>query len=123
MQNPGVQAGASRDLLSFGWSQRSAYMKHALIAIPLALTACNEPVRLGPLPPPPDKLVCEEMPERPDLKPLEAFKLPDGTLAYRKADVDARDGHIARYIIALNGAYFDCRRTVDWNRTYWETAE
>lgn len=98
-------------------------MKHALIAIPLALTACNEPVRLGPLPPPPERLVCQEMPQRPDLKPLEAFKLPDGTLAYRKADVDLRDGYIARYVVGTQEAYFDCRRTVEWHDTYWQEVE
>ena len=94
------------------------FSKLVLLA-PFALAACGEPVRVGPLPPPPERLVCQEMPAKPDLAPLEPFALPDGTLAYRKADVDARDGHIARYIVAMRGAYFDCRNAVDWNRDYW----
>lgn len=85
-----------------------------------ALAACGPKVELGPLPPPDDRLTCAPLPVKPDLTPLEAIKLPDGTLVYRKADVDGRDGAIARYIVALNGAYFDCRRAVDWNRDYWQ---
>lgn len=98
-------------------------MKYAPILALLALTACGPKVDLGPLPPPPERLVCQELPQKPDLRPLEAFALPDGTLAYRKADVDLRDGYIARYIVGTQEAYFDCRRTVEWNRIYWETAE
>lgn len=100
------------------------FSKLALLApITFSLWACPGDIKLGPLPPPPERLVCQEMPEKPDLRPLEAFSLPDGTLAYRKADVDARDGKIARYIVAMRGAYFDCRNAVDWNRDYWREAE
>lgn len=97
--------------------------KKWLILCMLGATACGPKAELGPLPPPAERLTCKELPQKPDLKPLEAFALPDGTLAYRKADVDTRDGAIARYIVAMHGAYFDCRRTVEWHKDYYEAVE
>jgi hypothetical protein len=91
----------------------------------LALAGCSqrEAINVGAPPPPPDYLVCEELPPKPDLKPLEAFTLPDGRTAYLKADVDARDGHIARYVVAVRGAWFSCSNQLGKVRDYYGSAE
>lgn len=94
-------------------------MKNLLLLPIIALSACTT-IKPGPLPPPPEKLVCKELPEKPDLKPLEAIKMPDGVVYYRKADVDDRDAPIAQYIVILRGVAFDCRSQLQWNATYWE---
>lgn len=83
-----------------------------------ALTACGEPIEVGAPPPPAERLVCEEMPAAPDLEPLEAISGPNGATVYRKAETDARDAQIARYIVALRGAWFSCSSQLKWNRDY-----
>ena len=85
-----------------------------------ALTACGEPIQVG-LPPPPDAwLSCQELPAKPDLSPLDAITLPDGRQVYLKADVDARDGHIARYIVQVRQSWFDCSNNLEKVRGYYE---
>lgn len=88
------------------------------------LTACHsERLEINPPSPPADYMVCAELPVAPDLRPLEAITLPDGRVVYLKADVDARDGPIARYIVAVRGAWFDCSNAVQRVRDYYEAAE
>jgi hypothetical protein len=68
-------------------------------------------------------MVCEELPARPDLKPLEAIALPDGRMAYLKAETDARDAAIARYVVQARGAWFSCANAVHKIRDYYRNAE
>lgn len=89
----------------------------------LALAACGEPIEVNPPPPPPEYLTCKEMPTAPDLSPLEAFVLPDGRTAYLKPETDARDAHIARYVVALRGAYYDCAGQLGRVKDYVEATE
>ena len=91
-----------------------------LAFVPLcAVMACRQPIEVGRRAPPPERLVCKQLPDTPDLSPLESVSMPDGVVYYRKADVDARDGSIARYIVELRGAHFDCRSQLQWNQDYW----
>ena len=87
------------------------------------LAACNPAVEVGRPPPPPERLVCEGLPDVPDVKPLQAFALPSGVQVYYKADVDARDAQIAPYVIAVRGAWFSCSSQLEWNRDYWTTPD
>ena len=84
-----------------------------------AVMACTQPIELGRPAPPPERLVCKELPVTPDLSPLESVSMTDGVVYYRKADVDDRDGSIARYIVELRGAHFDCRSQLQWNADYY----
>ena len=63
--------------------------------------------------------MCDALPAKPNLDPLTAFKLTDGTEVYLKSDVDARDAKIAPYIIEVRGAWFSCSNQLGWNRDYW----
>ena len=78
----------------------------------LSLTACNQPqpIKLNPPPPPASWLVCEPMPDRPQLAPPVPVPLSDGRVVYLKPETDARDAEIARYILRSREAYFSC-----WN--------
>jgi hypothetical protein len=82
------------------------------------LAACEIPIDLGRLPPPPEKMVCRALPDTPTISPLQAIPV-DGVLVYKKADVDARDGVIAGWIVNVTGAWFDCSNTVGWHKDYW----
>lgn len=93
-------------------------MKRLAFLATLALTACGEPIKVGLPPPPADWLVCEPLPVAPDLSPLKAFTLPDGSRAYLKADVDTRDSAIARYVVQVRGAWFDCSNNLAKVRGY-----
>ena len=84
----------------------------------LALASCGEPIRVGAPPPPSEYMVCEKLPVAPDLKPLEAFQLSDGRMVYLKADVDSRDSRVARYILEVRGAWFDCSNQLGKVRDY-----
>lgn len=90
-----------------------------LFSSALALTACGPDIKVNPPAPPREWMVCEELPAKPDLKPLEAINLPDGRVVYLKADVDARDGQIARYVVAVNGAWFSCANQLAKVREYY----
>ena len=87
------------------------------------LTACGEPIKLNPPPPPASWLQCAPMPETPALDPLSAYPAEDNGLIYRKGDVDARDSVIARYIIALRGAHFDCANALQKVADYYAEQE
>lgn len=81
---------------------------------PLALTACGEPIQVNAPPPPADWLICADEPERPELAPL---------VTYAKPEVDARDSIIARYLLALRAAHFDCRNNLAKVKDYYREAE
>ena len=95
-------------------------MRLLLTLIPLTLfsSAC-QPIKVNRPPPPADKLVCAELPAKPDLSALEAFTTADGVKVYPKAATDARDAKISEYIVALRGAHFSCKSQLGWNRNYW----
>ena len=85
----------------------------------LALSACGgEPIKVNAPPPPAEWLRCEAEPERPMLAPLNGIA---GT--YAKPEVDARDSLIARYILALRAAHFDCANQLGKVRDYHAAAE
>lgn len=99
-------------------------MRALLTATPILLTACHgETINVGPPPPPADRLVCEALPAKPDLTPLTAITLADGRRVYLKSEVDARDSMIARYIVAVEGAWFSCSNQLAWNRDYYAGQE
>ena len=85
----------------------------------LSLGACST-IDVGAPPPPAERLVCEPLPDAPDLTPLEAISGIGGVMVYRKADVDARDALIAPYVVNLRGAWFSCSSQIQWNRDYHE---
>jgi hypothetical protein len=74
-------------------------------------------------PPPAEWLTCQPLPERPDLAPLQVITLDDGRRVYMKADVDARDVPIARYILDIRGSWFDCSNNLAQVRDYVEGVE
>ena len=94
---------------------------HKLAAATLlmaSLAGCKT-IEVGKDPPPAERLICEGMPEAPNVTPLEAYRLPDGTQFYYKKDVDERDANIAPFIVNLRGAWFSCSNQLAWNRDYW----
>ena len=90
----------------------------------LALAACGgETINVGTPPPPASYLVCDALPEAPDLDPLQAITLADGAKVYAKPQVDTRDSAIARWIVELRGAWFSCHNQLAKVRDYYEAAE
>jgi hypothetical protein len=90
----------------------------------LVLAACtSEPIKVGTPPPPASYLVCDALPVKPDLTPLQAITLADGRVVYLKSAVDERDGSIARYIVEVRGAWFSCSNQLARVRDYYEAAE
>jgi hypothetical protein len=86
-------------------------MRFFIIASPFWLAACGQPDIVVSAPPPPAEwLTCEQLPAKPNLDPLAVITLPDGRTAYAKPETDARDAEIARYIVEVRGAHFEC-----WN--------
>ena len=85
----------------------------------LALAACQKPIEVGLPPPPADWMVCEALPVAPDLKPLVPFRLSDGRTVYLVDDVNARDAQIARYVVAVRGAWFSCSNQLEKVRGYY----
>lgn len=85
----------------------------------LFLAACSQTLDLNRPAPPHERLVCAALPAAPDISPLEAVTASNGALVYMKADVDARDTGIARYIVAVRGAWFDCSSNLEWVRDYY----
>ena len=95
-------------------------MRALLIATPFLLTACGgEKIEVNLPPPPAEWLSCQELPSRPDLKPLERIVLPDGREVYLKADVDTRDAAIARWIVQARGSWFSCSNNLAKVRGYY----
>lgn len=88
----------------------------------LALVGCGEPIKVNAPPPPAEWLRCAPTPETPALEPLSAYPAEDNGLIYRKRDVDGRDSVIARYIIALRAAHFDCANALQKMRDYYAEA-
>ena len=85
----------------------------------LALSACTgERIRVNAPPPPKEWLVCAPEPARPQLPGL----TPLGE-HYSKPQVDARDSAIARYVLDLRAAWFDCSVKLGKVRTYHEKAD
>lgn len=80
----------------------------------LALVSCGEPIKVNTPPPPAEWLQCEAEPDRPNLAPL---------VTYAKPEVDARDSLIARYLLALRAAHFDCANNLAMVKDYYREAE
>lgn len=99
-------------------------MRNLMAAMPLmaSLAACQT-IDVGKDPPPAEWMVCEPLPDAPDLSPLEAFQTADGAMVYRKADVDSRDAQIASYIVGVRGAWFSCSNRIAQHRDYWGGVE
>lgn len=90
----------------------------------LILTACGgETITVNTPPPPAEYLICDTLPEPPDISPLTPIVASNGTKVYLKAEVDTRDGEIARWLIAVRGAWFDCSNQLGKVRDYYEAAE
>ena len=90
----------------------------------LVLTACGgETITVNTPPPPNEYLVCAELPNPPDISPLTPIVASNGTKLYLKAEVDTRDGEIARWLIAVRGAWFSCANNLAKVRDYYEAAE
>lgn len=94
-------------------------MRCLILASLFLTTACHKPIEVGLPPPPADWMVCEKLPAKPDLKPLVPFVLSDGRTVYLVDDVNARDSHIARYVLAVEGAWFDCANNLEKVRGYF----
>lgn len=92
-------------------------------AASVALAACHQPIKVNPPPPPAEWMQCDKLTARPDLRPLEAITMPDGRRVYLKADVDARDGQIARYVVAVEGNWYSCASQLGKVREYYELTE
>lgn len=87
----------------------------------LALAGCaGETITLNAPPPPVEWMQCAELPVAPDLSPLERITLPDGRVGYIVAQTNARDAQIARYIVAIRGAHFECWNNLAKVRGYYE---
>lgn len=86
--------------------------------------ACpGERINVNAEPPPAEYLVCDELPAAPNLRDLEAITAANGALVYLKPATDARDAKIARYIVALRGAYFNCYNQLGRVADYVEGTE
>ena len=95
-----------------------------LCSASLALASCGgETITVNTPPPPNEYLVCAELPDPPDISPLTPIVASNGTKVYLKAEVDTRDGEIARWLIAVRGAWFDCSNQLGKVRDYYEAAE
>lgn len=86
----------------------------------LSLAACKPEINTGITRPSDDRFICQPLPEKPDIKPLQAFQSDNGALVYSKSDVDQRDANIANFIVSLRGAWFDCSNQVQWHDDYWD---
>ena len=78
------------------------------------LAGCTPAVRLNAPPPPREWLTCAKAPDVPRLARLRT---------YAKAEVDARDRVIRRYILALRDAHGDCEDALARLRDYYAGAE
>lgn len=92
-----------------------------LIIASLFLTACaGEKITVNAPSPPRDWMVCEKLPAAPDLDPLVPFQLSDGRMVYLVDDVNARDAHIARYVLSVRGSWFSCANNLEKVRGYYQ---
>lgn len=89
-----------------------------LTSLALLAGCTQERITVNPPPPPERYLTCATAPASPDITPLEAFALPSGIMAYPKAETDARDSLIARDVVALRQAHFDCANQLGRVRDY-----
>lgn len=85
-----------------------------LCFVSLTAGSCQQSVRIAK--PPADKLTCAEIPADPKLTPLDWAKVQ--SVEEAKALVFRREGEVADYIVALRGAWFSCRSTVQWHADY-----
>lgn len=85
----------------------------------LALIACKQPIEVGLPPPPAEWMVCDALPAKPDLKPLNRIALPDGRSVYLASETNARDAEIARYVVGVRGAWFSCSNHLEKVRGYY----
>ena len=98
--------------------------KPILLTLCLAVSACHQPaIEVGLPPPPTEWMVCEPLPATPDLSPLQVITLDDGRKVYLKSETDARDGQIARYILAVRGSWFSCSNNLAKINDYYEGVE
>ena len=95
----------------------------ALAALGIITSCGGETINVGTPPPPASYLVCDALPEAPDLDPLQAITLADGAKVYAKPQVDTRDSAIARWIVDLRGAHFECWNQLQRVREYYRGAE
>ena len=99
-------------------------MRLMLFFSPLLLTACGgETITVNAPPPPAEYLTCSALPDTPDLSPLTTFEASNGAMVYYKAETNERDTAIARYIVALRGAWFDCSNQLGRVRDYVDGTE
>ncbi len=99
-------------------------MLRILALTPLMIcSACGPQIDVGTPPPPDSYLTCEALPPAPSVSRLQAIPMPDGMLAYPKADVDARDAEIARFIVSIRGAWFDCSNQLERVSDYYDATE
>jgi len=113
-----------------------------LLTACFSLAACGPQIAPNPPPPPERYLTCKALPQKPtpdDLRVLrfdrdtvvslkvagkwERITIPKKAKFYLKADVDARDGEIARYIVNVRGAWADCSIQLGRVRDYVEGVE
>jgi hypothetical protein len=94
--------------------------RYALLCAVMHLTACaGNPITVNAPLPPREWMVCEKLPVAPDLEPLVPFQLSDGRTVYLADDVNARDAQIARYVVAVRGAWFSCANNLEKVRGYY----
>lgn len=48
--------------------------------------------------------------------------MDEGALVYLKSDVDARDATVARFLVNIRGAWFDCANQLQKVADYYEAA-
>lgn len=92
---------------------------HLTLCSSLLLVSCGPNINTGRLLPPPERFICDALPERPDLPALQPFVTDKGVKVYKKAQVDARDAIIAQYIIDVRGAWFLCSQRLRWLERYY----
>jgi hypothetical protein len=63
-------------------------------------------------------MVCAALPTPPAIEGLVAYQVGEG-LAYDKGQVDARDAKLARWIVSLRDAWFECSTNLAWVRQYY----
>lgn len=89
----------------------------------ISLAACGEPIEVGVPPPPDEYLTCKELPGVPAIAPLTPIMGGNGVTVYLKTETDARDGEIARWLLQVRSAWFDCSNQLGKVRRYYDVAE
>lgn len=89
-----------------------------------SLTACGgETITVNAPPPPASYLICDTLPEPPDISPLTPIVASNGTKVYLADEVNARDSKIARWIVDVRGAWFSCKNNLQRVSDYYESQE